>query len=152
MTTEEHKKEDLQEELHPLYEITYLLKDEADLRLLQACLAKFHASHVEDVSLTKVRLEYLIEKTSQAFLGVSTFWIDSSVLAEFSRDLRLIPEVLRFLITRPALRRSREGSKGGERRPFSQRREVRGVVSESRGGGAELTNEALEKKIEEILQ
>ncbi|OGG40684.1 hypothetical protein A3A21_00360 [Candidatus Jorgensenbacteria bacterium RIFCSPLOWO2_01_FULL_45_25b] len=147
MTTENY-----QEEEHPLYEITYLLKDEADLPLFHACFTKFHASHLEDASLTKVRLEYMIKKASQGFLGVSTFRIDPSALADFSRDLRLISEVLRFIILKPTLRSIRVARKEGERRPPSQRREVKVAAPEFRGGGAELTNEALEKKIEEILQ
>lgn len=129
-----------------LYEITFYIKEENAAAVRDAVLAH-HGEVTEERPFEKVRLEFPIKKESFAFLGILCVSLAPGEVASLTRALTLAPSVLRFLITSVALPKEgkEEVKKTLERkRPPSPR----ATPSEP----AILTNEAIEKKIEEILQ
>lgn len=129
-----------------LYEITFYTKEESAATVKDAVLAH-HGEVVEERPFEKVRLEFPIQKESFAFLGVLRASLAPGEIASLTRALTLAPSVLRFLVTSVVLPKEgkEEVKKTLERkRPPSPRT----APSEP----AILTNEAIEKKIEEILQ
>ena len=136
----ENKTEETQEKKENIYEISFVQEGE-DVSLLKDILAKHGGTILEEYPLTKIRLAYEINKASQGFLGVIKFSIDSDKLQKFSDALRLDGGSSRFIIRR----------KDKDEDPVTpdmtgKRRRKPQTEPES------LSNEALEKKIEEILQ
>ena len=167
MDTKEKIEEADLRELIGEYHITYLLRDE-DAGSVISVLKRFQAEIVEEKSPVKVNLEYPIKKQRQAFLGVTRFFARKEVIAKLSQDLNLESSVLRFLITKPILTPA-ASPESGEAKSLGQLKQAGSARADrgSNGGGDEfgarkrrasgddfpvLTNEALEKKIEEILQ
>ncbi|MAF79700.1 hypothetical protein CL629_01325 [bacterium] len=139
------------------YEITYLVKDEKDASFMRSVLLKHEAVIVREDPIYKVQLEYPIESEKYAFLGIFVFEILQDNISKLSSDLRLDKKVLRYLITKPISRREERLIGGGvsEGPPPSLEKDVSPApVKESPASTSSesLSNEALEKKIEEILE
>jgi len=149
------------------YEITYLLEEE-DAASVRDLLSTRGGVITEERPLTKVQLSYPIAGRAQAFLGVTVFQAAPDSIAVLRSDLRLAGRVLRSLILSYVPHPLQETSSspsysssfgvGGADRlvssdtsspaPKKQETPRHGGVVTSQG----LTNEALEKTIEEILK
>ena len=129
------------------YEITFFTKEENSTPVKEA-VAAHHGEVMDERPFEKVRFEFPIAKESFAFLGILRTTFPPEEIQPLSLTLsRLSPRVLRFLVTSVTLPKEgkREEAKLLERkRPPAPR----ALSSEP----AILTNEAIEKKIEEILQ
>jgi ribosomal protein S6 len=140
------------------FEVSYLERNEgsADMR---AAVVRHGGTVVQERPLEKVRLAYPIEKQQYAFLGCMEFTVDPSALAELQVELRLNKELLRALVhraTAPAAgaEGSTQSAPGAAVSPLSPRAGSVGSGRPARSSRPKpepvLTNEALEKKIEEM--
>lgn len=164
------------------YEVTYVALDEDLSSLEPVFRKHGAEARNEENRTTKVRLEFPIKKQEYGFFGVLVLEIAPDRVSPLETDLRLSDKLLRFMITayqppRKEPERKPVGSLGVEperRSPFgSERQERRGseksakkeeILDENgdededvlRGletvVSSSLTNEDLERKIEEILQ
>ncbi len=129
------------------YELAFWTKDENDA-LVKKVLAKHRAEIVKERPVQKMRLAFPIRKENYAFLGTVIFSADVSAAKDISADLNLETGVLRYFLRKakkPSTDNRTENPEAPrERRPFFRLR------SEAKTDQV-LTNEALEKKIEEIL-
>jgi ribosomal protein S6 len=131
------------------YEITFSTKVESTSAIRAAVMA-VHGEVIEERPFEKIRLEFPVRKESFAFLGVVRASLPSEAVAPLGHALSLSPEILRHLITAlppvPPENRETERPRAPEyRRPPTPRA---ATLKEP----PILTNEALERKIEEILQ
>jgi ribosomal protein S6 len=93
-------------------------------------------------------LAYPIQKENYAFFGFTHFEGDPAAIGDLKNDLKLNPQVLRYLIITPPFVKKSAWKKSGPSK--SQLEETRPVPPPAEE--PILTNEALEKKIEEILK
>ena len=119
------------------YEVAALLKEE-DVSPVLKVLSRHGARPQNDFKLVKVRLSYPIKKETQAFFSYLHFEALPLIPAKVSEDLKLLPQVLRHLIVKIPFDKSRKTTGDAPPPPKIERK-----------AGA-LTNEELEKKIEEI--
>lgn len=133
------------------YEIAFWVREEND-ESIKKLLAKHGAQITREKPIQKMRLAFPIKKENYAFLGTIIFSVPTGAIAGVKTDLNLEAEILRYFLRRakkvtaeekPALGSEAAASK--ERKPFFR---LRSDVKKEEV----LTNEALEKKIEEILQ
>jgi len=115
------------------YEIAFMLKTE-DSSLVPQILKKSGFVVLTESSLTKIRA---------AYFGYCHFEAAANAIKDLNSDLTLKPEILRFLIITP---------------PFVKREAAKKFIPPERSEKVEsalpepaLTNEALEKKIKELL-
>ncbi|MGC9610824.1 MAG: 30S ribosomal protein S6 [Minisyncoccia bacterium] len=134
------------------YEIAFWVKDEND-KPVKDILKKRGAEVMKEKPILKMRLAFPIRKENFAFLGTIVFSAGPEVVDALKADLNLEGAILRYFLRRAkkdALVEKPAGEniegQSRERKPFFRfRNEVKKV-------DGVLTNEALEKKIEEILQ
>jgi len=141
---------DMEEAIKKLYEIAFYTKAESAAPVARAITTEGGAI-VEERAFEKVRLEFPIKKEHYAFMGAVRVSLPTAAVASVVRALSLAPEILRYLITE--ISEAASGSEAGDRdrKPAMRPR----VPSVSRIGPKEpaiLTNEAIERKIEEISQ
>lgn len=131
------------------YELGFLVKTEEDAALIKKILAKNRADISEEGPVVKVDLAYPIKKTSQAFFGYFRWSAAAEVLSEMEKELKLASQVLRYLLIK--LPRVLTSAKRASFSPrvFLRKREPEPI---KKAPESALSNEALEKKIEEILK
>ncbi len=129
------------------YEITYVVKEENSAPI-KDILEKHGAEILDDRPLEKIRLAYPIAKQEYGFLGTIVFAIDPGKTEAIAPDLKLEEGLIRNLITALTAEQSSAENKRKSANAAAARR--RKITKEKKPGL--LTNEALEKKIEEILQ
>jgi len=132
------------------YEIAFLLRDEKGLDLVREAVRRGEGEMILENPGERIALAYKIEKESAAHFGYFHFRMDPARLADLRRDLDARSEILRFLIITPPFVKTKPRS------PFKPKT-APGPEGEDRRPSAPppampLSNEALEKKIEEILQ
>ncbi|MBS3902911.1 MAG: 30S ribosomal protein S6 [Anaplasmataceae bacterium] len=140
-------------ELRQEYEIGYLLKTETDREVLNRLLIQHEAKILEEGPLKMTSLSYPIKKLEQAIFGWTRFSALRSKLPTLEHDLRMSSPLIRFLIVI---------AKPIEEKPRVERSEGDGSMISSPTDGAvssqntplpgSLSNEDIEKKIEEILK
>ncbi len=140
-----------EQEYIKIYELTALMKGE-DPAVLKNVLQKSGVSLVEEKPVLKMQLSYPIAKEHFAFQSVLCFTGPEEALLSIRNDLNLNQEVLRHVV-RVVYPGRKEETRGGFERGNRERMKF-GAGHEVREGRKPeiLTNEALEKKIEEILQ
>lgn len=128
------------------YELAYLVKDE-NLTGAAAEIVKAQGGEVRlEGNASRIRLAYPINKQTEAYFGYVQFLAEPAVAKTLEAALNLDQRILRsLLMTPPPLKEKKRMGEGP--RPVEPRV---GRPSESRS--LPLSNEALEKKIEEILQ
>lgn len=132
-----------------IYEINFLLDQEND-SVLKGIFSKHGLRILSEKPLQKIRLAYQVKKKNDAFLGSLQFALTPLNLEAMESDLRLQKDLLRYMISNVIIR----DVKGGMRsQNFSKEKfypkEGKDVKKTYKPA---LTNEALEKKIEEILK
>jgi ribosomal protein S6 len=122
------------------YEITFVLKTEEPSIILQSLANKGFTILAEN-PLTKIRLAYPIKKESFAYFGYIHFEGEPKAIKDLRLVLKLNPKILRYLIiTHPFVQ------KAVKKYEPAKSEEKLSVLPES-----VLTNEALEKKIKELV-
>ncbi len=130
------------------YEIAVVLKTENASVIPQSLTNRGFAILTEN-PLEKVQLAYPIKKENYAYFSFAHFEGDPAAISDLKNDLKLNPEVLRYLIITPPFIK-----KPVWKRPIPvaksqlQQEETKFTLPAE----SILTNEALEKKIEEILK
>lgn len=128
-----------------LYEMTVFQKTE-DLAPIKKIFTKHKAVILNEKPIQKIKLAYQIKKQQFCFMCVLEFQADPSSLDVLSKELRHEEDMLRFVMHHAV---SRKDAHSVSQRPSPQKRigmHLRKIAE------TVLTNEALEKKIEEISQ
>lgn len=130
------------------YEISFLSKTEEGSALVSKLLKQHQFEIILEGPVKKIALAYKIKKESQAHFGFFHVSGSPESLPAITHDLGINPEILRFIFITPPFAKSKEPTPSKPRvsRPAAVKiePEVKPV--------SHLSNEALEKKIEEILQ
>ncbi len=131
------------------YDISFIQKSE-DGTIARTLIEKHGGVILNERPLVKLRLSYPIKKETQGFLGTIECTLPGEVVARLSSDAKLDHDMLRFLIgVQKEIKESNRGD-GEERAP---KKKKIGAVSKPKGGfSVTLSNEALQEKLEEILQ
>lgn len=138
------------------YEIAFWVKEEND-GSAKKILSKYEAEVTKENPIQKMKLAYPIKKENFAFFGNLIFSMDPGKIVDFKNDLNLETGLLRYFFRR-AKKRQAEGSNfredGQNPSPSKERsKSFFGFRNDSKRGTDQiLTNEALEKRIEEILK
>jgi ribosomal protein S6 len=132
------------------YEIAFWTKDENE-GSAKKVIAKHGGEIVKEKPVQKMRLAYPIKKENFAFFGNLIFQMLPGEVLGLKTDLNLEGGVLRYFFRRAKKNVSDESSAGSS---FRERtKSFLGFRTDAKRGAEQtLTNEALEKKIEEILQ
>lgn len=131
------------------YELSFLLKNEESINALQGVLSRFKCEVTSQSEIKRTVLAYPIKKETSALFGYVYFMALPSVIQEFTHELRLEPGILRFLIINEPLKRT-FASMEEEGGSYHNTERSKSTVSEERPSHT-VTNEDLEKKLEEIL-
>ncbi len=140
-----------------LYDLTVLLTDE-EVSSIEALLHRAGAENLERKELTKLQLAYPIKKRATAFMGVYAFTLAPDAVKELLKGLKFDEHCLRHLLLIRKRNAEGEQAPGESQAPkapplkVSFRNGRRGAPVERRkpSEAEPLTNEALQKKIEEI--
>ncbi len=124
------------------YEIAFLVRDEVAVEDLVRLLSQHQAEIKSEAPLRRIALAYKIKKESAAYFGVYQFEAQAEQVKALEHDLRISSSVIRALIVKHPSKAPGERPRTGHPRP----------ASEKKAAAPALSNEALEKKIEEILQ
>lgn len=126
------------------YEIAFLLKTDKPAAISQLLVRAGFAILGETVlNLNKIQLAYPIKKENFAYFGCFCFEGRPAAIKEIRSEMKLNPDILRYLLVTPPLNRRRMAQKMMDERMSAAKSLSREPL---------LTNEALEKKIEEILK
>ena len=141
------------------YELAVLVKTEEDLSPVVALVKRHNGEMTAEPKPKKLGLAYEIKKNKEAILAHMTFKMDAQDAKALEKDLLTTAEVIRSIIIAspaPAMTSAeRQAMPTGrpERRPRMMARPSSAPTAEVKPAPAgPLSNEALEKKIEEILQ
>ena len=145
MTNEEKDKKE--------YEVAVLLRSEDHLPAVMALVSQHHVEGVSEPRAKRLQLAYEINKVREAVFVYFTFKAYGDDIKALEGDLNSQNDVLRHLIIaspapaeRPAASAMAQGRRSAS--PSSANTPAESRTSAQRP----LSNEALEKKIEEILQ
>ena len=134
---------------HKEYEISFLAKEEADVKKGLDLLRRHGAEITLHGPVERITLAYPILHETGASFGYAHFTMNAGDLPAFTRDLRASRAFIRFLVVTPPFVKT-----APRQAPRSRVREATGVplMPSERQTTLPLSNEALEKKIEEILK
>ncbi len=137
------------------YELAVLVKTEDELAGIAAFLGQHEATITGEPRVKKIALAYPVKKQREAVFASYLFSALPANAKALEKDLNLRQEVLRSMIIIPPAPQAGEGSRfaGVEsmgRRPMRAPRAATAPTAPK--PAAPITNEALEKKIEEILK
>ncbi len=126
----------MNEEQKKEYEISFLLTAPEAEKNLVSLLSRLGAEIYHQKPVAELRLAYKIKKYTSAYFGFCHFRALPEAIQEIKPALRLVPEVLRFLLVTPTIKLVSEQPPRPERKPAAPI----------------LSNEALSEKLEEILK
>jgi ribosomal protein S6 len=144
MTNEEKDKKE--------YELALLLKNEADLAGVLALVGQHNGEGLSEPRAKRLGLAYEIKKQTEAVFASFTFRAYGDDIKNLENDLNTRQEVIRFMViaSPAAFEPSASPIVSHDKRPPA--RPVRSTFPEQKPVSRPLSNEALERKIEEILQ
>jgi ribosomal protein S6 len=124
------------------YELGYLITVPDKEKSITQTIEQSGGVIVDGRSAAETRLAYPIKKHESAYFGVCYFMATSEVPAKLNEAFKLDPQILRFLMV---VRVKKEPKVKKEKKVAERPVIVPQPV-------AEVTNEALEEKLEEILK
>ena len=131
------------------YEISFLLKKEEDAEGIAEHLRRYEFEVSFQNPIKKITLAYKIKKEDQAYFGFIYFKGGPENIKPFEGELKNDPMILRYMIvTPPVLKSKSESPVTRPKRTFEKVVKSETEVKPS----TSLSNEDLEKKIEEILK
>ncbi len=144
------------------YEIGFLLKSEEDAKEINKTLEKNKANILKSGEVSKIKLAYKINKEQFASFGYIRFEAEPSSIKKIKEELKTAKSVLRVMIiilpkTPPEAKRKERFFKKPEKEKYEKPR-IKEIENESVQSkkpfvrASELTNEELEKKLEEVLK
>lgn len=129
------------------YELSFLLRNEEGINTLQSVFSRFGYEITSQSEIKRIVLAYPIKKETSALFGYVYFMASPETVHNFMRELRLESMILRvLLISKPIKRSIPYGGEGTTSRDQTEKKEQ----SIEKPADA-VTNEDLEKKLEEIL-
>jgi len=140
------------------YEIGFLLKDEKDSEEISEILNRHQVEFINPKEgLSRIRLAYPIKKENSAFFGYFYFSANPNQLKELEKELKLNKKLLRFIIVSKLTMEapSRPSIKTIKRKvvPTTPLKTVKPAQPIKKVEPTPmLSNEELEKKLEEILK
>jgi ribosomal protein S6 len=130
------------------YEIAYLAKDENGADLVRQALVREGGEVFGENPAERIALAYKIGKESSAYFGWFHFRIAPEALSALQHELAVKSGIIRFLVVTPPFVKSKPKFV-----PKPKPSAVPAAEAEPKSVfPAPLSNEALERKIEEILQ
>lgn len=132
------------------YEIGFIAKDEKGIHELMDRLKAHGAEILLEGPVEHISLAYEIKKEKEANLGFLHFSAEAASIKPLSDELKRSESILRFLITTPPYIKPKPRQMPPDRAKSSQKQTP--VATDRVAAPEHLSNEALEKKIEEILQ
>lgn len=137
---------DQEDNIKKEYELAFLVNEETDAPGIVAALKAAGAEVHLEGPVRKTALAYEIKKQASAYFGFVQFAMDPAAAKALEGSLSLRPEVLRsMLITPPSAKEKPYPQTAAPQRPSAKPYEPKAATPV-------LSNEALEKKIEEILK
>ncbi|HUZ92744.1 MAG TPA: 30S ribosomal protein S6 [Candidatus Paceibacterota bacterium] len=145
-----------QKEKRP-YEIAFLVKEEEAAKDFARLFSQHGVLVRKEGQLKKIQLAYPVEHATQAYFGFFEVEAAPQDVKQLEKDLRTEARVLRTMIMKIETESVRAAEAAGvrPRRPMSSAPRRAPAVSDAAPAPMRkpaLSNEALEKKIEEILQ
>ena len=137
-----------------LYEISFLVKDEKGGEEVLKLLKRSRAEIALEGQFERIQLAYPVLKETAAYFGYFHFNAEPSVAAAIQKEMQMHPAILRFLLIAPPYIKPnpREPRPMRDASPMPEAPIEKIERVERKREGLPLSNEALEKKIEEILQ
>jgi ribosomal protein S6 len=133
------------------YEIGVLVKREDDIPEVRRIVEQHGGVFTTDFQAKKIALAYPIQHETEAFFAFVRFKMESAMAKQLEQDLTTANVVLRSLITVPA-KISRRDAVGAMKRRAQEGRQAAPVSPSTAPAVHTLSNEALTKKIEEMLK
>lgn len=139
------------------YEISFLIREESDKDEIVKTVVSNNGSITNDGNVSKIKLAYPIKKEASLYFGHFIFSAAQEIVKKIENNLKINSKVLRFLILTPPIVKSLEVRTRADRfagikteqkmikkteKPEVRKAEVK----------TSLSNEELEKKLEEILK
>lgn len=137
------------------YEIGFVAKDEKGGDDINKLLASHKCEIAESGNLERIKLAYPIKKEIVGYFSYFHFLAEPLVIEKIKGELNLNPNILRFIvITPPAQKQQAFAIKTEIRRKTFVSKDIEHKVEYKKPSAPPiaLTNEALEKKLEEILK
>jgi len=132
------------------YEIGVLIRKEDDIAEVRRVIAAHGGELTNDFQAKKIVLAYPIKKEKEAVFAWGVFAASGVEAKQLEQDLRTTAVVLRSLITIPLGSKKSVEAAAAEKKWNRTKHEP--VVAEAKIVPQTLSNEALTKKIEEMLQ
>lgn len=131
------------------YEIAYLAKDETGADLVRQALQREGGEVFGENPAERIALAYEIGKATSAYFGWFHFRLSPEALSALDHELKTKAGIIRFLVVTPPFLKGGKPKFSAGSRPAAP---AAGAESHRPAPAAPLSNEALEKKIEEILK
>ena len=131
------------------YEISFLAREEAGAHEVLRTVSRLGGEVIFEGPLERIALAYKIEKEISAYFGYFHFRFSPDGMKSLRHELETSKSVLRFLIIHPPLTKTKPRLVPRVRQQPSS---APAPVEAKRMPSLPLSNEALERKIEEILQ
>ncbi len=136
------------------YELAYLINAPEKVEEIKSLLNKLKVEIFNEGEVKKLNLAYPIKKQNQAYFGYLNFLTEPDKILEIDKQLKYLDFVLRFLIVKmnkyylKSLLKDKEEIKNKE-----EQADIKNIVEEKslEVESEILSNEVLEKKLEEIL-
>lgn len=133
------------------YEIAFLVKSEEDREGIIKILKNSQLPVIGEGRISKIKLAYPIKKENFAYFGYLYFSGSSQDIGNLTDSLRNEPKILRFsIVIQPIIKKDEPGAV--ERASSRQAQKVAPQLPKKISVTETLSNEALEKKLEEILK
>lgn len=134
------------------YEISFLCKEEGGPEELRKFVLRSGGEILLEGPVERIALAYKIKKESTAYFGYFHFAMEPAEAKALEHDLNTAPFVLRYLIVTPPFQKMKPRGMGRPKTKGQQAPEPTATAEKKSVESLPLSNEALEKKIEEILQ
>ncbi len=130
------------------YEISFLVRNENDVEAVLNRLSRIGAEILNEGNVSEIKLAYPIKKASSAYFGWIYFDVVPEKIAELNSALKLDEKIMRHLVITPPI------TKTEKKRPAKPSPAKSETIAATASGStsSELSNEELEKKLEEILK
>lgn len=136
------------------YEVSYLVKEEDGSKMVAKFVTDLGGTIEMEGPVNKIALAYPVKKETQGYFGFFHISLAPEEIKNLEHELETKPGVLRHLIITPPFKkmelRTRADGQAG-RAPSKPVAAAPKAVSENKPSES-LTNEELEKRIEEILK
>lgn len=132
------------------YEMSFLVKEEEGAKLVLKFIKELGGEITLEGPVMKIALAYPIKKQESAFFGYFHFGFNPAEVKQLEHEMETSTAILRHLIITPPFKKMEMRPRAEAPRAPSAKPQAPAKAQEAPKAEA-LTNEDLEKKIEEIL-